>query len=217
MSRLLIAVSFCALLTSASATTRASTIDFSFGDLDLVFDGTSLQDGNPEGSDDVIIVTVGENGVPALDSPLLGDAKIDFFVPNLEPLSAEGGIFSIGNGGHFVVESPGGETISLSLQSVQLQYNAFGAFAEFVFGGALAEVITPSEPQQQAIDPGTAISFSANIRSSAVSGSLVTAFNATATGEVEGATIVPEPAAIVTVGLLVMAASAAAAIRGKLG
>ncbi|MEO0530147.1 MAG: hypothetical protein AAF266_06155 [Planctomycetota bacterium] len=206
-----------AALFFAVPSAQANVIDFAFADLDLVFDGTTLQDGNPDGTDDVKIVSVFEAGAEVPDSPLLGDAKIDFLVPDLEPLSAAGGVFSVGNGGHLLVESPGGETVSLSLQSVQLQYNAFGAFAEFVFGGAIAEVLTPSNPQALSIDPGAEVSFSANIRSSTIDGSLVTGFSAKATGEVENATIVPEPAAIVTLGLLAMAASAAAAIRGKLG
>lgn len=217
MSRLLIAVLFVVPMLCVPSNVLASTIDFSFGDLGLVFDGTTLQDSNLEGADEVIIITVRENGVLVPDSPLLGSAKIDLMVPDLTPLSTASGSSIQGGGGFLTMEGVGGEMVALSLESVQLQYNDFGGFAQFVFGGAVAEVVNPTSPQTAGFNSGAGISFSANISEQTTSGSLVTSFTAQATGEVEGATIVPEPAAIVTVGLMAMAASAAAAIRGKLG
>ena len=152
---------------------------------------------------------------------MLAGTKIDFYLPEVAPISEAGGSTQSGQGGWLTLLLPGGEEVLLSLDSVTINYVDLGGVARFAFGAAVAEVYAPSEsglgPQALSLAPAASVSFSAAIAETTTENGMLTSFKGKATGEVRGATVVPEPAAGVAVVLLLGVTSAAAVMRAKLG
>lgn len=215
--------SACALIafTLLIAPAAADTIDLTFGELDLVFDGSSLKDAAmADGEGDAVVATpVVEMGPP--DPSTLAGTKIDFYLPGLSPIDAAGGSTQSGQGGWLTLMLPGGEEVQLSLDTVTINYVDLGGIARFAFGAALAEVYAPSSPgpgpAPLSLEPAASVSFSAAISEATVENGMLTSFKGKASGEVRGATVVPEPATGVAIALLLGVTSAAAVMRAKLG
>lgn len=212
----------CALTAFALLTplTHADTIDLTFGELDLVFDGSSIKDAVPDDGDGVVATPVVEMGPP--DPSVLAGTKIDFYLPEVSPISEVGGSTQSGQGGWLTLMLPGGEEVQLSLDTVTINYVDLGGVARFAFGAAVAEVYAPSNPglntNALSMEPAASVSFSAAISEATIENGMLTAFKGKASGEVRGATVVvPEPAAGVAIALLLGVTSAAAVMRAKLG
>ncbi|QDT67274.1 hypothetical protein MalM25_01710 [Planctomycetes bacterium MalM25] len=211
----------CALIALAllAPLAPAATIDLTFGELDLVYDGTAIRDAATDDGDGVVATPVAEMGPP--DPSLLAGTKIDFFLPEIAPISAEGGSTTSGQGGWLLLMLPGGEQVKLSLDSVTINYIDFGGVARFAFGAAVAEVYAPSEPglspNALSLAPAASVSFSTAVSEVTAANGVLTSFKGKASGEVRGATVIPEPTTGVALVLLLGVGSAAALMRAKLG
>ena len=130
----------CALAALALLTplAHADTIDLTFGELDLVFDGSSIKDAVPDDGDGVVATPVVEMGPP--DPSVLAGTKIDFYLPGVSPIPEAGGSTQSGQGGWLTLMLPGGEEVQLSLDTVTINYVDLGGVARFAFGAAVAEV-----------------------------------------------------------------------------
>ena len=119
----------CALAALALLTplAHADTIDLTFGELDLVFDGSSIKDAVPDDGDGVVATPVVEMGPP--DPSVLAGTKIDFYLPGVSPIPEAGGSTQSGQGGWLTLMLPGGEEVQLSLDTVTINYVDLGGVA----------------------------------------------------------------------------------------
>lgn len=214
MIRSLVAVAMLAALAGVSP---AAMFDISFTGLDLVYDGSTIQDSNASGGDAVQVSMVAE-GQPE-ESSVQTSATIDFFLPGVLDIDdAPNDQVQSAGGGTLVLTMPGGETVQLSLGSLTISYVDLSGIATFAFGAGVTDMMRPIDPTALSLDPPTSVSFSARIGALRTENGKVTQFVARSTGEIEGATIIPEPSTAVTaVGLMAVLASAAAAMRVRLG
>lgn len=211
----------CALVALAllAPMAPAAMIDLTFGELDLVFDGASIRDAAPDDGDGVVATPVVEMGPP--DPSVLAGTKIDFYLPDVSPVSAEGGSTTSGQGGWLLLMLPGGEEVKLSLDTVTITYIDLGGVARFAFGAAVAEVYNQSAPglapNALSLAPAASVSFSTAISEVTAANGMLTSFKGKASGEIRGAVVIPEPTTGVALVLLLGVGSAAALMRAKLG
>lgn len=200
-----------ALVALAGAPATAGPVELSFTDLNLVYDGQNLTDANPVGPDALGAVSL--NGVA-----LPGPASIDFYLPSVLNLAPTGGVTVSGIGGWLEFLLPDGETMMLTLDSVEVTYADVAGLAQFVFGAAIAGVNEATAGAPLPVDTEVSVSFAAPVTQAESDAGLLSAFVAVATGNVSGtAAVVPEPTTAAAVGLLALLGSAATVMRVRLG
>lgn len=211
------ALAGCLTAIGWAAAGSAGPIDISFVDLDLVYDGQSISDGNPDGPAPVTLLIVDDSGDPADADPVVQNGTIDLLLPGLPDLPADGGTITSFEDGLLEITVPTGEVVRMSLSSVTIGYLDIGGLTGFAFAAALGGP-TPDGPPTITHVPPSTVSLQATLDNATIDGGVVTGFSATATGQVRDAVVVvPEPTGVVAIGLLAALGSAAAVMRARIG
>ncbi|MEN0111512.1 MAG: hypothetical protein AAF805_12395 [Planctomycetota bacterium] len=198
-----------AALIAMTAAATASTIDLGFTDLNLIYDGVDLMDANPDGPDALGAISLNGDALP-------GPASIDFYLPGVTGLTP-GGAAKSAEDGWLEFTLPDGESVTLGLGEVTVNYVDVAGIAQFVFGAAVADVNEATAGAPLPADSEVSVSFSATVSQPESSGGVLAAFVAVATGNVTGAAVVPEPTTAAAVGLLTLFGAAATFMRVRLG
>lgn len=183
------------LLCSAS---HAANISIQFSGLDIEYDGTDIT-----ADDDLTSVAITAGGSPA--GPVLtSDISIDALIPEVVGIDVAGDTVVSDPGGSLDLSFPAGDSLELELGAATVNYFDAG-FVQFTFAAAIATIDSQSLPFDLTIGDPVSISFSTQVVPGTLmdNGVVITAFEATGTGEVQGA-LVPEPSSVAL--LLVCAA-----------
>ncbi|QDU56073.1 hypothetical protein [Aeoliella mucimassa] len=192
-----------AALIAFCQTSDAGTISIQMSGVDATYDGTNYEDADTNGSDPLDTVTVKLDGANVSGSPFTSDIDLDFFIPNLLNIPAAGGTATSDANGTLDIGLPGSEYVSLSLSAVQVEYVKLSNTASFAFAATVADVAGQSLPGGLQLGDSVEVSFTSILDTLSTDGTYLTSFTASGTGAIKGANV-PEPASVVTAGLLGM-------------
>lgn len=198
-----------------SATSQAELIVAQFTGLDVRYDGSTVEDGNPVGDDLLDTATLQLDGVNATGSPFVSDISIDFSIPSVLNIPVGGGSVTSAAGGTLDLNLPGGDFVSLTLDEVTITYIEVTSSIRFAFAAADGSVVGQSLPDGLLMTDPVEVSFSTNVQSLMDDGTYITSFTSRGTGELESENI-PEPTTAV-MGLLALVSAAAVGMRSRLG
>jgi hypothetical protein len=193
-----------------SASSLAATIAINFAGMDLVYDGSAIYDaganagGNLDPAEADPLTTVDFFVDNSLAGSLSSDISLDAFIPDVTGISDAPNTNYVqttpGNPGFFdllIGTSPlAAQYIALDLGEVTVAYNDVLGLVQLTFGAAVADSAVQNLPFGLQVGQPVTVSFSAQVvpGTRTTGGGLVTGFEASGTGEIQGP-LVPEPAA----------------------
>jgi len=200
----------CALLAlSIAAPVKAATIEIQFTGMNLQYDGSAIYDNgvtaggvaDPADADSLISVDFLVDGISV--GSLSSDISLDVYIPDVTGISSASGTVynatTVGNPGYFdllIGTTPlASEFLTIDLEEVNVTYIDVLNIVQFTFGAAVSDVFAQNLPFGLQIGDPVTVSFSSQITpgTRTTGGGLVTGFDATGTGEIQG-DLIPEPA-----------------------
>ncbi len=180
----------------------AAVIQIDLGGINIRYDGADIVDtGTVAAPDPLDTATFIKDGVTQ-GTDTTG-VTLDLKIPGVFGIPATGGDISgtvySAAGGYLNLNLGGGEFLSLTLDSVSIDYTLKSSTLKFIFAGSSSSTIVgQSLPYGLSLDNPVSISFSTQVSKRTSAGGYITEFVSAGTGE-----IVPEPA---TLGLLAFGA-----------
>jgi len=192
--------------------TYATTLQIQLGGVNIVFDGTDIDDAgssvsgaeDPADADplDTVTFTLDDTPVGTLVGPPVGTDAIfvDIHIPGVPSIPAVGGAVTtagIPTGTFDLLTTAVAPAVGLALDldAVHVTYVPIANNLSFVFSGSVASIDSQDLPFGLEIGAPVTVTLSTQTSSVTIGGGFVTSFTASGTGEIRGA-VVPEPSAL---------------------
>lgn len=184
------------LATIAVSSASAEMIQIQLGGVGLSYDGSSIVDTGPADPDPLTNATFLENDTPV--GVVDENVTLNLNIPGVFniPAGPTGGQVSSLDGGSLDLVVDDSTILSLTLDSVTVNYIPVISTVQFVFAGSSSTIDEQDLPFGLALVNPVSVSFSTQISQITDDGTSVSSFTSAGTGEIQG---VPEPA---TLGIL---------------
>ena len=193
----LLAVGVVSVVSSASA----AEIRIDLGGVNIRYDGINIMDaGTVAAPDPLDTATFVKDGVTkGMDTT---GVTLDLWIPGVSGIPATGDISGTvysAAGGYLKLDLGGGEFLSLTLDSVEIDYTLKSSTLKFILAtSSSSTIVGQSLPYDLSLGNPVSITFSTQVSQRTSAGGYITGFLSAGTGN-----IVPEPA---TLGLLAFGA-----------
>jgi hypothetical protein len=182
------------LVVFGASAARAELIEVQFSGLDIAYDADLAEISADFDSLNTVTVSVdGASAGPAITEGI----SIDLLVPGVEDIDVGGATVTSDAGGSLVLTMDS-HVVDLELEEAEISYvelPTIGSVFRFAIAASGADINSASLPYGVPLGEPVSILFSTQINSGTLetSGDLVTAFNASGTGQIQG---VPEPSTL---------------------
>ena len=188
------AVAVMLLATVVVSSASAAVIQIQLGGVALSYDGSKIVDTGSANPDPLT------NATFLVDDLSVGvdvtGVTLDLDIPGVSNIPMGGGEVSSAAGGHLDLDLGGGEYLSLTLESVVVNYIPVISTVQFIFAGSSSTIDGQQLPYGISFVDPVSVSFSTQISELTTAGGYVATFVSAGTGEIQG---IPEPA---TAGIL---------------